>query len=277
VHIEPCTFRVQRFDPANDDAPYYQSYILDVPQGGPEGSPKGMTVLEALLRIQAEQDGSLAFRYACRGAVCGSCAMMINGREELACRTQVQALLTEERVVYRGPEREGVEGAAEDGRTITVEPLRNARVVRDLVVDMEPFFEKFASVEPWLQPEEPDPEHERLVEPERWAEAEPYTNCILCACCYSVCPVEERDAAYLGPAALAQYYRFLADVRDGASEKRLALVGGGARCGRLRLRLELRRDLPQGCAAYQGHRQDASADHPSEGRASGVARRVGVS
>jgi succinate dehydrogenase / fumarate reductase iron-sulfur subunit len=191
-----------------------------------------MTVLEALLRIQAEQDGSLAFRYACRGAVCGSCAMMINGREALACRTQVHGLIAEPRTLYQGPAREEGEGPAERGRTITVEPLRNLRVIKDLVVDMEPFFAKLEAVEPWLQSQDAHPaagstqSTERLVRPEQLTEAEPYTNCILCACCHSVCPVEEADPDYLGPAALAQHYRFLADVRDDADERRLILVGG---------------------------------------------------
>ena len=225
------TFRIQRFDPAKDDRPAYQSYDLDV--------RPGTTVLEALLRIQAEQDGSLAFRYACRGAVCGSCAMMVNGRAALACRTQVHELAEQPRTCYEGVGREKSVrddrvGEADRGndRTVTVEPLRNLTVIKDLVVDMEPFFRKLEAVEPWLQPEADStstlamPATERLVEPEAWAEAEPYTNCILCACCYSVCPVEEADPEYLGPAALAQHYRFLADARDGAEERRLALVAG---------------------------------------------------
>jgi succinate dehydrogenase / fumarate reductase iron-sulfur subunit len=189
------TFRVRRLDPMRDDGPHPQEYRLEVPEG--------MTVLEALLRIQAEQDGTLAFRYACRGAVCGSCAMVINGRIELACRTQVRGLGTE---------------------TISVDPLPSLPILKDLVVDMEPFFEKNVAVAPWLQPAGPDPEKERLVDPLQWAEAEPYTNCILCASCYGVCPVTERDPHYLGPAALAKHYRFLADVRDSAHEQRLALV-----------------------------------------------------
>jgi succinate dehydrogenase / fumarate reductase iron-sulfur subunit len=218
VESRRFTFRVHRFDPTQGDEPTYQDYVLDV--------PRGMTVLEALLRIQHEQDGSLAFRYACRGAVCGSCAMIINGREALACRTQVHGLTTEEWAVYEGTEREQAERPANDENGITLDPLRNLEVIKDLVVDIEPFFEKLESIEPWLQPEGPDPEAERVVEPEEWAEAEPYTNCILCACCHSVCPVEEADPQYLGPAALAQHYRFLADVRDGADEERLGLVGG---------------------------------------------------
>jgi succinate dehydrogenase / fumarate reductase iron-sulfur subunit len=164
-----------------------------------------MTVLEALLRIQAEQDGTLAFRYSCRGAVCGSCAMLINEQVDLACRSQVWALHDE---------------------IIQLEPLRNLPLLKDLVVDMEPFFDHNLAVQPWLQPAGPDPEAERLVDPAQWAEAEPYTNCILCASCQSACPAAGRDPQYLGPAALAKHYRFLADVRDNADEERLALVGG---------------------------------------------------
>lgn len=218
MHTRSFTFIIHRFDPAEDDEPAYQTYALEV--------PGGMTVLEALLRIQAEQDGSLAFRYACRGAVCGSCAMMVNGREELACRTQVHGLVGKPRLHHPGLEREGVEEPADDACTIIVEPLRNLKVIKDLVVDLEPFFGKLGAVQPWLHPDEPAPKRERLVEPDQFAEAEPYTNCVLCACCHSVCPVVEEDPQYLGPAALAQHYRFLADVRDGADEKRLALVAG---------------------------------------------------
>lgn len=224
MHTKPFTFRIHRFDPAVDDEPNYQTYRLDVPEG--------MTVLEALLRIQAEQDGSLAFRYACRGAVCGSCAMMINGREALACRTQVHRVTEEPQTVYQGPRREKDESLADGERIITVEPLRGLTVIKDLVVDLEPFFGKLEAVEPWLQPEKTRPgagstrSAERRVKPEQWTEAEPYTNCILCACCYSVCPVAEEDPEYLGPAALAQHYRFLADVRDDADERRLTLVAG---------------------------------------------------
>lgn len=196
-HSSRVTFRLARFTPG-DLVPHYQDYALDV--------LPGLSVLEALVRIQAEQDGTLAFRYACRGAVCGSCAMLINGTANLACRTQVHALGT---------------------AVITVEPLPHLPVLQDLVVDMEPFFAKVRAVEPWLQPAGADPEKERLVEPDRWGEAEPYTNCILCASCHGACPAAEKEA-YLGPAALAKHYRFLADPRDDAAEARLALVDSPA-------------------------------------------------
>jgi succinate dehydrogenase / fumarate reductase iron-sulfur subunit len=190
------TFRIERYDPS-DGVSRAQDFVVE--------THSGMTVLEALHRIQEEQDGSLAFRYACRGAVCGSCAVTINGDVALACRTQVQRLGTE---------------------VVTVSPLPNLPVIRDLVVDLEPFLDKDLAVQPWLQPGGPDPDSERLVPPEQWGEAEPYTNCILCASCYGICPVPGRDPDYLGPAALAKHYRFLADPRDAADDARLKLVSG---------------------------------------------------
>jgi len=190
------TFRVRRFDPDEDagNDPRWSEYEIDVPAGA--------TVLEALLTAQQELDGTLAFRYSCRGAVCGSCAMLIDGEVRLACRTQVSEL----------------------GDRITIEPLPSLPVLCDLVVDMDVFFSKEESVMPWLKPEGPAPERERLVAPEDWGEAEPYTNCILCASCQGVCPVAERAPGYLGPAALAKHYRFFADPRDGATQERMELV-----------------------------------------------------
>jgi succinate dehydrogenase / fumarate reductase iron-sulfur subunit len=197
--MESATFTllVERYEPAKDEAPHVERFELEVTEG--------TTVLEALLRIQAEQDGSLALRYACRGAVCGSCAMSINGDVRLACRIQVHGLGEKE---------------------IRIAPLPNLPVIRDLVVDLDPFFARDAAVKPWLMPSEPDPERERLVGTEELSEAEPYSNCILCASCYGVCPVSARDPDYLGPAALARHYRFLSDPRDGADEDRLSLAGG---------------------------------------------------
>ena len=195
VDEKQCTFQIRRYEPASGNEPYTQPYTLAV--------PRGMTVLEALLRLQAEQDGTLAFRYACRGAVCGSCAMAINGHIDLACRTQVHSLNTD---------------------TITLEPLPNLRILKDLIVDMDTFLQKNTAVQPYLQPTSPDPEGERLVDPIQWAEAEPYTNCILCASCYGVCPAADRDPEYLGPAALAKQYRFLADIRDTSDDLRLERI-----------------------------------------------------
>jgi len=213
---KPFVFRIRRFDPADARGAYYQEYTLDVPEG--------MTVLEALLRIQGEQDGSLSFRYACRGAVCGSCAMLVNGREELTCRTQVHGVVAQARTEYAGASREKKEMPADGAPVITVAPLRSLPLLKDLIVDMDPFFAHLEAVQPWLQPADDDPEKERLVEPAEWSEAEPYTNCVLCSCCVSVCPAAEEDPDYLGQAALAQHYRFHVDARDAAGNKRLELV-----------------------------------------------------
>jgi succinate dehydrogenase / fumarate reductase iron-sulfur subunit len=218
-HAPLFTFHVLRFTPG-DPGPHYQDYSLDV--------PPGLSVLEALVRIQTEQDGTLAFRYACRGAVCGSCGMVVNGREDLACRVLVHHVGQQPLTAYEGVQREAVEVPPGATPVITVEPLRNLQVIRDLVVDIEPFLAKVRALQPWLQPEGPDPERERLVPPEQWGEAEPYTNCIMCACCHSVCPAEAKDPLYVGPAALAKHYRFLADPRDAAAETRLARVDNQA-------------------------------------------------
>ena len=120
------TFTIQRFNPETDQQPHREEYRLDI--------GRGMTVLEALIRIKNELDGRLALRYSCRSAICGSCAMQINGTEKLACRTSIRKEL----------ERHG---------RISIEPLPNLPVIKDLVVDMSPFWEKIRAVTPWLTPE----------------------------------------------------------------------------------------------------------------------------
>jgi succinate dehydrogenase / fumarate reductase iron-sulfur subunit len=183
--VQIFDFRVFRYDKDTDEEPRFDHFEVEV--------RKGMTVLECLLKIQDEQDGSLAFRYSCRGAVCGSCGMLINGMPDLACRVQVFDL-------------------GQD--TIVVEPLPNLVVIRDLVVDMEPFWEAYRKVEPWLHEPPTTPEKERLMSEENRKEIDQYISCILCACCYGSCPVLAREGDYTGPAALAKLYRFMADSRD---------------------------------------------------------------
>jgi succinate dehydrogenase/fumarate reductase iron-sulfur protein len=151
------------------------------------------TVLDALFYILREHDRSLAFRCACRAAMCGTCAMVINGSERLACRTPLASL--------RAPVR--------------VEPLRNLPVVKDLVVDPEPFFEKYAAVEPGFIPAR------GLVEPARIPADDPTRlaigeglDCITCGACYSACPMVASDPDYLGPAQLLRAFNVLADERE---------------------------------------------------------------
>lgn len=195
--MDDATFRltVFRFDPHSDSSARYHDFEVTL--------PGNLTVLQALMKIQDEQDGTLAFRFSCRGAICGSCGMSVNGRLTLACRTQLSSF----------PRRE-----------IVVEPLPNLDIVKDLVVDMDPFWRAYEKVEPWLHAAEPLPEKEQPVREEDRGRIDQFFNCILCACCYGACPVPGRDQGYLGPAALAKLYRFLADTRDARGEEALRAV-----------------------------------------------------
>jgi succinate dehydrogenase / fumarate reductase iron-sulfur subunit len=188
------TFTILRFNPEVDSTDHPQEIRLDV--------GRGMTVLDALICIKQECDGSLALRYSCRSAICGSCAMTINGSEKLACRTSLRKEL----------ERHG---------HITVAPLRNLPVIKDLVVDMTFFWEKIRDVHPWL------------VSPARLArngvpaptKVRDHVNpqfhnvdaCIMCGACVAACTVYEVSKGFAGPAALAKADRFLSDPRESPS------------------------------------------------------------
>ncbi|MGD1061401.1 MAG: succinate dehydrogenase/fumarate reductase iron-sulfur subunit [Methanomassiliicoccales archaeon] len=173
----------------------------------------GMTVLDALFDARDKQDDSLAFRYSCRGAVCGSCAMLIDRVPRLACRTQVKDLLSGkaklELVPFLASNLTGYDHSTE----VLVEPLPNMPVQRDLAVDMTEFFKKSEEMRPFLEAKLP-PEKEYRMEKAAVKELERYTNCILCAACYSACPVNGLDDSYVGPAALAKLYRFRIDPRE---------------------------------------------------------------
>jgi succinate dehydrogenase / fumarate reductase iron-sulfur subunit len=189
-----------------------------------EPSP-GMTVLDALFFIQDRLDPSLSFRYSCRGAVCGACAMLVNKFPSLACRTQVEAFLggMERPRLKPYPAIEGGEKWDPESE-ILVEPLPHLPMIKDLVVDMEKFYEAYKAVEPVFKPQDEAPELERTMNPEKVSELENYTNCILCAACYGACPVESELPEFLGPAALAKLYRFAMDPREGKEEYRLKLA-----------------------------------------------------
>ncbi|HMK15650.1 MAG TPA: succinate dehydrogenase/fumarate reductase iron-sulfur subunit [Methanomicrobiales archaeon] len=187
-------------------APSYDSFRIE-----PE---PGMTVLSALFRAQ-EQDATLAFRYSCRGAVCGTCAMLINKVPKLACRTQVQALLDGKEDLRLAPfPATGPTVPWDPAKEVLVEPLPHLPVIRDLVVDMSLFFEYYRLIGPVLAPATPEPEREWPMSPAAAKELHTYTNCILCGACFGACPVNARDPRYLGPAALAALYRFRIDPRD---------------------------------------------------------------
>lgn len=180
------TFKILRYDAAEPDVePRFQSYKVRV--------ISGLTILMVLLRIRDEIDGTLAFRSSCRSAVCGSCAMVINGKIDLACRTQAASFGT---------------------NTIILEPLPNLHVIKDLVVDMTPFWAMYEKVKPYLIRTTADPDKEIPQTEEDRKKIDQYVNCILCASCYGACPVLARDPDYVGPAALAKLERFMLDSRD---------------------------------------------------------------
>jgi len=179
------TFRVLRFDPAKDESPYFEDFQYET-----EGKK---SLLEALMDIRNEQDPTLSFRYSCREAVCGSCAMVINGKFDLACRTMVDSL---------------------GSSLIVIEPLPNLEIQKDLIVDLETFWEALRQIEPYLLAADHRPEKGHRVEDRVMEKIDQFANCIMCGCCYSACPVVSRDERYLGPVALAKLYRFVRDPRD---------------------------------------------------------------
>lgn len=192
------TLNIQRYNPEADEAPYHQAYEVEI-------APTAR-LLDALIEIKRFQDGSLGFRKSCAHGVCGSDAMRINGKPGLACKTLIK------------------EVADTEGATVTIEPLRYLPVQRDLIVDQEKFFEKYRSVNPFLINDEPVPGGERRQSQEERMQFDDTTNCILCASCYSACPIIEKRPAFLGPAAITQAFRFLADTRDKGFDTRLPVL-----------------------------------------------------
>jgi len=191
------TLKLRRFDPESGQAAYWQSFDVDL---GPERS-----VLDGILKARATEDGSIAIRCSCQAAICGSCAVRINGKSALACNTKLS--VAEER--------------APDG-AIVVEPMGNMPVLKDLIVDMDAVhWKKIQRVTPWLLPEGDPPEREYIVPAEAMIDVTQAMACIQCGACVSACLSMEVDPEFIGPAALAKAYRFVADPRDGAAEERL--------------------------------------------------------
>jgi succinate dehydrogenase / fumarate reductase iron-sulfur subunit len=189
-----------------------------------EPSP-GMTVLSTLFKIQEELDDSLSFRYSCRGAVCGACAMLINKIPRLACRTRIEPLLKGEGKIKLRPFPGMEETVSWDpDNEVLIEPLPVLQKVKDLVVDMDKFFELYRAVKPSFKPASDPSERERLMAPDAVKELEKYTNCILCAACVGSCPVSGKNEDFLGPAALAKLYRFHIDPREADDGSRLMLA-----------------------------------------------------
>lgn len=196
--------RIRRFNPETDDKPWWGEYSLS------DVNPND-SVLDVLHRVKWEQDGTLTLRRSCAHGICGSDAMRINGANTLACKTLIVRLAQE----------------GSDETKIQVEPILGLRVIKDLVVDMEPFFEHYRSVLPYFVNNSPTPENgrERLQSQEDRARFDDTTKCILCAACTTGCPSFWANEKYIGPAAIVQAHRFIFDSRDEAYNERLAVVG----------------------------------------------------
>ncbi len=187
-------FKIYRYDPDKDAKPYMQdiSVVCD---------PMDKKLLDAMVKLKAKDD-SLSFRRSCREGVCGSDAMNINGKNGLACLTDLAAF----------PE----------GKPIVLRPLPGLPVIRDLIVDMTQFFKQYLSIKPYLVNDDPLPERERLQSPEDREELNGLYECIMCACCTTACPsFWWNPDKFVGPAGLLAAYRFIADTRDQATNERL--------------------------------------------------------
>ena len=195
--------KVLRFNPDVDDTAHWESY--NVPWQPMD------RVLDALHHVKWHVDGTLTFRRSCAHGICGSDAMLINGKNMLACKVLIKDLK----------------------HPITVEPIRGMKVEKDLVVDMEPFFAAYREMLPYLINDDPPPERERLQSPEERERFDDTTKCILCAACTTSCPVYWSNDEYVGPAAIVNAHRFVFDSRDHGAEERLQILAekeGAFRC-----------------------------------------------
>jgi succinate dehydrogenase / fumarate reductase iron-sulfur subunit len=199
------TIKIFRYNPEKDTRGHYETYKVEADEND--------RVLDVLEYVKGKNDGSLSFRRSCAHGICGSDAMRINGRNMLACKTLVRDV----------------------GDKITVEPLLGLKVAKDLIVDMEPFFDNYKKMLPYFINDSPLPAdgRERLQTPEQRARFDESTKCIMCAACTTSCPSFWASDEYYGPAALVAAHRFIFDSRDEAASERLHIISetdGVARC-----------------------------------------------
>jgi succinate dehydrogenase / fumarate reductase iron-sulfur subunit len=191
--------KVQRFNPLADSRPRFDEFEVQ--------AKRGMTVLDAILQVRDYADHTIAARFSCRMASCGSCGMKINGMARLACYTQLSELGTD---------------------TVTVQPMDNFPIIKDLVTDLSGFFQKHREVIPYIvrkdEQEMNNPSGDFLMTPKDLDSILQFTYCIKCGLCTSSCPTVATDALYPGPQALAQAYRYLMDVRDEGGDERFKLL-----------------------------------------------------
>lgn len=215
--------KIKRFNPEKDSKPYWGEYDVDA-----EPTDR---VLDALHLVKWYQDGSFNLRRSCGHGVCGSDAVRINGRNMLACKVLIQDV----------------------GANITVEPLLGMKVIKDLIVDMEPFFAHYRSVMPYFVNDDPAPENgrERLQSIEDRERFDEGTKCILCAACTTSCPSFWADGEYIGPAAVVQAHRFIYDSRDRAAADRLNVLNEQMGVWRCRTAFNCTNACPRGIPVTQ--------------------------
>lgn len=198
-----ATLRIRRYNPEKDKKPYWATYTL-------KDCEPTSRILELLHRVKWEIDGTLTLRRSCAQGICGSDAMRINGRNRLACKVLLQEF--------------------GENPKVQIEPILGLKVLKDLVVDMEPFFDDYRSVMPYFVNDDPPPvnaageKRERLQSIEERARFDDTTKCILCASCTTSCPSFWANGAYVGPAAIVQAHRFIFDSRDKAAKERLNIL-----------------------------------------------------
>jgi succinate dehydrogenase / fumarate reductase iron-sulfur subunit len=193
--VADFTFKIQRFNPDKDKKPHYEEYQVALDETD--------RVLDGLNEIKWSQDGTLTYRRSCAHGVCGSDAMRINGRNRLACKVLIKEV---------------------GGSHITIEPMLGFTIIKDLVVDLEPFFEKYRAIAPYLINDSEPGETERLQSPEDRQRYDDGTKCILCAACTTSCPPFWANKEFLGPAAIVNAHRFIFDSRDQGADERLAVL-----------------------------------------------------
>ncbi|WP_422930953.1 succinate dehydrogenase iron-sulfur subunit [Singulisphaera sp. PoT] len=194
-HHRKLTVKIKRYNPEKDNTPRWEQFVV-------EADPMDR-VLDVLQSVKWNHDESLGLRRSCAHGVCGSDAMRINGSNGLACKILVKNLPSD---------------------TLTVEPILGLPVIKDLIVDMKPFFDHYKSVLPFLINDDPAPTTERLQSPTERARFDDSTKCILCACCTTACPPFWGDQKYVGPAAIVNAHRFIFDSRDQGAAERLEIL-----------------------------------------------------
>jgi succinate dehydrogenase / fumarate reductase, iron-sulfur subunit len=215
------TLRIRRFNPEVSQESWWDEFTVEM-------DPTDR-LLDALHEVKWHQDGTLSLRRSCAHGICGSDAMVIGGHNALACKVLVHDVAPK----------------------VTVEPIRGLRVLKDLIVDMDPFFEGYASVLPYLVNDEGEPDRERLQTPEERERFDDTTKCILCAACTTSCPIFWSDDQYIGPAAIVNAHRFIYDSRDRAGTERLKILSEKTGVFRCRTTFNCTEACPRGIHVTQ--------------------------